>query len=290
MSNEKFKVKFGLAVGDTAATVDGTTGNIVTLGDLDLQGGDITNSSAFASTGSSISGTTLTIGTLTSGTITIGQQLTGGTTANGTYITANISGSGSGSTWTVNISQSVSSSSINGVGNIISSANLIASKGSQTTKTAALGGAAVDTNGSVNSILVGAQGVKPASLYVDNTTSGQLGEVHIREYGQNRPGGNSTTSGVPTVWLEAKRGLPSSTGAGSIPVNGGSYAQMRFGGYNGGGRGRFDHAPSDVFNYRSGGGGGGYSEEMATEDSWVCGSSAGTNWWPSGSGCCGYGG
>ena len=42
MSNEKFKVKFGLAVGDTVATVDGTTGNIVTAGDLAVNGGDIT--------------------------------------------------------------------------------------------------------------------------------------------------------------------------------------------------------------------------------------------------------
>lgn len=34
MSNEKFKVKFGLAVGDTAVTVDATTGDIVTIGDV----------------------------------------------------------------------------------------------------------------------------------------------------------------------------------------------------------------------------------------------------------------
>jgi len=38
MSNEKFKVKFGLAVGDTVATVDGTSGNIVTNGSLTLNG------------------------------------------------------------------------------------------------------------------------------------------------------------------------------------------------------------------------------------------------------------
>jgi hypothetical protein len=44
MANEKFKVKFGLAVGDTAATVDGTTGNIVTSGTLDVQGGTVTDS------------------------------------------------------------------------------------------------------------------------------------------------------------------------------------------------------------------------------------------------------
>ena len=49
MANEKFKVKFGLAVGDTgagngAATVDGATGNIVTIGNIDVQGGTITES------------------------------------------------------------------------------------------------------------------------------------------------------------------------------------------------------------------------------------------------------
>jgi len=46
MSNEKFKVKFGLAVGDTAATIDGTTGDITSNGnasiqDVILNGGDI---------------------------------------------------------------------------------------------------------------------------------------------------------------------------------------------------------------------------------------------------------
>lgn len=34
MSNEKFKVKFGLAVGDTAATIDATSGDIATTGKL----------------------------------------------------------------------------------------------------------------------------------------------------------------------------------------------------------------------------------------------------------------
>jgi hypothetical protein len=44
MANEKFKVKFGLAVGDTVATVDGTTGNIITQGTIDVQGGTVTDS------------------------------------------------------------------------------------------------------------------------------------------------------------------------------------------------------------------------------------------------------
>jgi hypothetical protein len=48
MSNEKFKVKFGLAVGDTAATIDGTSGDITTNGDAAINGGDITSTSTVA--------------------------------------------------------------------------------------------------------------------------------------------------------------------------------------------------------------------------------------------------
>jgi len=49
MSNEKFRVKFGVQVGDSAATIDGTTGDIVTAGDatvkdLILTGNDIKSS------------------------------------------------------------------------------------------------------------------------------------------------------------------------------------------------------------------------------------------------------
>jgi len=62
MSNEKFKVKFGLAVGDTVATIDATTGNIVTTGTLDVQGGTITESTGALtiSTGASNGDITLT--------------------------------------------------------------------------------------------------------------------------------------------------------------------------------------------------------------------------------------
>lgn len=62
MANERFKVKFGLAVGDTVATIDGTTGNIVTSGNLDVQGGTITESTGALSitTGASNGNITLT--------------------------------------------------------------------------------------------------------------------------------------------------------------------------------------------------------------------------------------
>ena len=48
MSNEKFKVKFGLAVGDTVATIDGTSGDIVTSGDVAVNGGDLTTTAVTA--------------------------------------------------------------------------------------------------------------------------------------------------------------------------------------------------------------------------------------------------
>jgi len=59
MANEKFKVKFGLAVGDTAATIDATTGDIVTNGDIQLGGNDIKSSGG--STAITLSGTDVAV-------------------------------------------------------------------------------------------------------------------------------------------------------------------------------------------------------------------------------------
>ena len=166
----------------TQLLVVDSTGAAIT-GDLDVRGGDITNTTG-----------ALQIATTSNGNLTLAP---------------------------------------NGTGNVISTANLIANKGSQTTKTAALGGAAVDSNGSINSISLSGQGLKPASVYLDNTTANQLGDLHMREYGQNRPGGVSTTNGAPVIWMEGKRGLPSSSGTGFVIGNGSSYASMRLGAYNG---------------------------------------------------------
>jgi hypothetical protein len=137
------------------------------------------------------------------------------------------------STGIISIGQAVSTASDVTFNAVTASSNLIGNKGIQSTKTAALGGAAVDSTGAVNSIVVSAQGLKPMSLYVDNTTSGQLGQLHVREYGQNRPGGTSATNAVPGVWFEGKRGLPAGSGSGSAIASGATYGLVRFGGYNG---------------------------------------------------------
>ena len=68
----------------------------------------------FATSGSSIAGTTFTVGTLTSGTILVGMLLSGPGIAQYQYIQSNISGSGSGSTWTVAVSQTLGASAITG--------------------------------------------------------------------------------------------------------------------------------------------------------------------------------
>ena len=118
-------------------------------------------------------------------------------------------------------------------GNDVTLADQLTVTGSElVTKMLAIGGQAL-TSGYVNSILVSGQGLKPASVYVDNTTAGQLGEIQIREYGQNRPGGISTTQSSPILWMEAKRGLPASSGTSFSPLTTSSYANMRIGGYQG---------------------------------------------------------
>jgi len=66
MSNEKFKVKFGLAVGDTAATIDGTTGDIATNGDITVGGNDIKSNGG--TTAITLNGTNVT----TAGDLTVG--------------------------------------------------------------------------------------------------------------------------------------------------------------------------------------------------------------------------
>lgn len=88
MANEKFKVKFGLAVGDTAATVDGTTGDIATAGDIAVNGGDITTSSA-AGAVFNTGATTLNIGGAAT-TVSIGAN-SGTTTVNNSLVADDLS-------------------------------------------------------------------------------------------------------------------------------------------------------------------------------------------------------
>ena len=79
MANEKFKVKFGLAVGDTAATIDGTTGNIVTSGSVSGSESTLGNITVGVATDNTISTTTGNLAVTATG--SNGVTIDSGTTA-----------------------------------------------------------------------------------------------------------------------------------------------------------------------------------------------------------------
>lgn len=106
MSNEQFKVKFGLAVGDTVATIDGTTGNIVTSGDASINGGDLVVGTA--PTNATITMSADTTGIATTGITSTASDFTithgGGTLVNvNSYILlSGVTPSGYNGIWRVN--------------------------------------------------------------------------------------------------------------------------------------------------------------------------------------------
>jgi len=230
--------------GTAAASIANSTG-IVTVSsqlnvdNLNINGNTVSSTNSFTSTGSSISGNTLTIGTLTSGTVAVGQTVTGGTTLSGTVIT-----SGSGSTWTVSgPSQTVASSALNGDGNIIlaptgngitvANTRFSALGGSSLGDTVCIGGASVDSAGLYPVITSNVSSPSSPSLFVDNTDAGRNGVIALRDYGQNRPNGTSTTNPVPVIALDGKRGTPTSTGAGTQTASAAVMGVFQIGGFNG---------------------------------------------------------
>ncbi len=326
MANERFKVKFGLAVGDTAATIDATTGDIVTNGDITVGGGDIKSNGGTVAV--SISGqdaiiqgnatingvlytddvTNLTgpisITSGANGNISITPNGTGdvilsadtvivGDSASPATITTNgnatltVQSQGSnnlfldpGSGTTLNDGHMVLGQlnipailTTNGTGNLDirtgsypTSANITLADGANgnvtvdtdgngairlissystspsanggvqiigsVTETLSVGGRNTDANGETNTILT-TDGMDSPSLFVDNSTGGKFGYIQVREYGQNRPGGISTTQGIGQLTLESKRGTATSTGATTIPLTTAPYAAVSMGGFNG---------------------------------------------------------
>jgi len=90
MANEKFKVKFGLAVGDTVATVDGTTGNIVTQGTIDVQGGTVTDSTGALSITTGASNGNITLDPNGTGNVVMTFANGGNLTNDRNYVLGNI--------------------------------------------------------------------------------------------------------------------------------------------------------------------------------------------------------
>jgi hypothetical protein len=100
-------------------------------------------------------------------------------------------------------------------------------KSVQATQAISAGGATLDSNGQ---FLVWTANTQSSSLVVSNATSGLLPVAYIRAFGQNRPGGISTTAGAPAMAFDGARGTSASpTAAGS----GDSIGAISAGGYDG---------------------------------------------------------
>lgn len=119
--SDNFTVGGNLAVtGTSAFTGDATFNNVVVNGtltsddDLSLINALTLTRTNFVGTGS-ISGTTLTITAVSSGKLFINSLISGTGVTAGTYITAFGTGTGGAGTYTVSASQTVSSTTINGL-------------------------------------------------------------------------------------------------------------------------------------------------------------------------------
>jgi len=89
MSNEKFRVKFGLQVGDTTADINATTGDITTIGDINVNGGDVKTTASSASLFNDANALTVSMGGSAT-TVSIGAN-TGTTTINNSLVADDIS-------------------------------------------------------------------------------------------------------------------------------------------------------------------------------------------------------
>jgi hypothetical protein len=76
----------------------------------------------------------------------------------------------------------------------------------QSTQVVSSGGFPLDSNGQA---LIRVANTQSVAAIVSNYTAGILPEIAIRGYGQNRPGGTSTTSPTPAVFMEGSRGTHS---------------------------------------------------------------------------------
>lgn len=201
MSNEKFKVKFGLAVGDTAATVDGTTGNIVTNGSLQLTGS--TSGSTVIQQPAAASVLTYTLPSVTGVASSV-------LTNNGTGILSWDLPGGGGSTFgnvTVGIDtdQTISTTS----GNLILQTAAGINAGTMTFASGTNGNITIAPNGTGQVVIDGANwpttstGVTPSTV-LTNDGSGILSWA--------LPGGGGSTFGNVTVGVDTDQTISTTSG------------------------------------------------------------------------------
>jgi len=220
MSNEKFKVKFGLAVGDTAATVDGTTGDIVTTGDAAINGGDVTTTSTtgnlFNATATTVNlggaATTVSIGANT-GTTTINNSLVADDISVLTVDTTNLevtnikAKDGTAAATIADTTGAVSISSQLTVDNVNINGNTVSTTTGNLEITAVAGSTVNITNGSLTSPAYAIRNTaslnaiaRALTLKVNNTPgTAAIGNGTSQEYEVQNSAGTSVRAGVSQV-------------------------------------------------------------------------------------------
>jgi hypothetical protein len=205
MANEKFKVKFGLAVGDTAATIDGSNGNIVTTGTLDVQGGTITDSTGALSitTGASNGNITLTPnGTgdviLSTDTVQVGDSNANATiTTNGTgdLILNTNAGTNSGSITIADGANGNLTLALNGTGKVISGVTQVADNSMVMGSLLATTNSSYTFPGIPQSRVSGNNGLDVASsTVISNGNLGNAAQQQLTHYSGDILAGSGTTA------------------------------------------------------------------------------------------------
>jgi hypothetical protein len=104
-------------------------------------------------------------------------------------------------------------------------------KSVKSTQIMSSGGYPLDANGQA---LIASSNTQSVAMIVSNYTAGLLPDLHIRAYGQNRPGTVTTgTAGTPGLYMHGARGTPASplpTGSGDtlFVIGGGGYDGARW--------------------------------------------------------------
>lgn len=210
----------GASVTNQVTLLD-ASGNTILAGDLTVGGNDIkTGDGTTALTFTNVTGDVAVAGDLT---VTGGDVITNtgtGSLFNTTATTVNLGGAATA----VNIGAATGTTDINN--------NLLVSLGGTVTNSSALGGASLDSTGFI-APLVGGTGPFNVSVFVDNTATNKGGQIVVRDYGQNRTNGTSTTNGFAGLNLEGKRGTATSTGVGTEPALNFPVGNISIGGWNG---------------------------------------------------------
>lgn len=242
MADSNFKVKKGLTIGNNISIAD--TGTITGLSTNNLNEG--ANNKYYTEARVDANFATKTTDALTEGTTNLyyadslvdanfatktTDNLSEGTTNQyyaDSLVDAHLTG-GVGvdyTSGTISIGQDVATTAD------VTFDQVTATGGVSIAKTTAAGGKALTATGGTDTLFGNAGYISP-SLFVDNTTPGQSGILQLRQYGQNQPGGTSTSSPVPFIQIESKRGTATSTGTNTNTASGSIIGGMGASGFNG---------------------------------------------------------